>query len=70
VVDGDFAMRESELQSVLKSMRRSGINIVSIHQHMIDENPRVMFLHYWGKGKATDLAQAVHNAVQAQAQAH
>ncbi|MFL6693533.1 MAG: DUF1259 domain-containing protein [Ramlibacter sp.] len=70
VVDGDFAMRESELQSVLKSMRGSGINIVSIHQHMTNENPRVMFLHYWGKGKATDLAQAVHKAVLAQGQGH
>lgn len=33
VVDGDFAMLESELQTVLKTMRAEGINIVAIHQH-------------------------------------
>ncbi|MEX3634656.1 DUF1259 domain-containing protein [Paraburkholderia sp. BR14320] len=67
VVDGDFAMRESELQAVLKSMRASGINIVAIHQHMTGESPRIMFLHYWGKGKAADLARGVKAALDAQA---
>jgi hypothetical protein len=66
VVDGDFAMHESELQTVLKSMRASGINIVAIHQHMTQETPRIMFLHYWGKGKAVDLARAVKKAVDTQ----
>ena len=59
VIDGDFAMQESELQAVLKSLRKSGINIVAIHQHMTGEQPRVLFLHYWGIGKASDLAGAV-----------
>lgn len=66
VVDGDFAMREEDLQSVLKSMRASGINIVAIHQHMVRENPRIMFLHYWGQGRATDLAVAVRRAFDSQ----
>ena len=66
VVDGDFAMLESELQTVLKTMRASGINIVAIHQHMTQETPRIMFLHYWGKGQAVDLARAVKKAVDAQ----
>jgi len=66
IVDGDFAMREGELQTVLKSMRADGINIVAIHQHMTSENPRILFLHYWGKGKAADLARAVKNALVAQ----
>ncbi|HEY8925279.1 MAG TPA: DUF1259 domain-containing protein [Polyangia bacterium] len=59
VIDGDFAMLESELQSVLKSLRKSGINVVAIHQHMTGEQPRILFLHYWGIGKAADLASAV-----------
>ncbi|CAB3973218.1 protein of unknown function LppY and LpqO [Burkholderia cenocepacia] len=67
VVDGDFAMRESELQTVLKSMRAAGINIVAIHQHMSGESPRILFLHYWGKGKAVDLAKGVKGALDAQA---
>jgi len=66
VVDGDFAMLEGELQTVLKTMRGDGINIVAIHQHMTQETPRIMFLHYWGKGKAVDLAKAVKHAVDTQ----
>jgi len=66
VVDGDFAMLESELQTVLKTMRADGINIVAIHQHMTQETPRYVFLHYWGKGKAVDLARAVKKALATQ----
>ena len=66
VVDGDFAMRESELQTVLKTMRGEGINIVAIHQHMTFETPRILFLHYWGKGRAVDLARSVKKALVAQ----
>jgi Domain of Unknown Function (DUF1259) len=63
VVDGDFAMTEDELQPVLKSLRKSGINIVAIHNHMTHETPRIMFLHYWGRGPAKELAKAVKNAL-------
>jgi rhodanese-related sulfurtransferase len=59
VVDGDFACREGELQPVLKSLRGASINIVAIHHHMIRETPRYVFLHYWGRGKAADLAKAI-----------
>lgn len=62
VVDGDFASREDELQPVLKSLRGAGINIVAIHHHMIGETPRYVFLHYWGRGKAADLAKAIKMA--------
>ena len=67
VVDGDFAMNESELQTVLKAMRKAGINIVAIHQHMINEEPRILFLHYWGLGKAASLAQSLETVLKAQA---
>ena len=63
VIDGDFAMLESELQAVLKALRGRGINVVAIHQHMTGEQPRVLFLHYWGIGKAADLAEAVVGAL-------
>ncbi len=59
VVDGDFAVTEDELQPVLKSLLKNKINIVAIHQHMTHEEPRIMFFHYWGRGSAKDLAQAV-----------
>ena len=63
VVDGDFAMLESELQQVLKALRTSGISVVAIHNHMTHEEPRIMFLHFWGTGKAEDLAKGVKGAL-------
>jgi hypothetical protein len=66
VVDGDFAMLESELQTVLKTLRKGNIEIVAIHQHMTNEQPRIMFLHYWGVGRADDLAKAVKAALDTQ----
>jgi len=62
VVDGDFAMLESELQAVLKALRAGKINVVAIHSHMTHEQPRIVFLHYWGKGAVEDLARAVKSA--------
>jgi hypothetical protein len=63
VVDGDFAMLEDELQPVLKILRAGGINIVAIHQHMTYDHPRYLFMHYWGKGSALDLAKTVKIAL-------
>jgi hypothetical protein len=63
VVDGDFAMHETELQVVLKTLRGAKINIVAIHQHMTGEEPRIMFLHYWGIGRPGDLAKGLKAAL-------
>jgi hypothetical protein len=63
IVDGDFAMLEGEMQSVLKALRHAGINIVAIHQHMTGESPRMLFLHYWGVGRTEDLARGLKNAL-------
>src|SRR5438094_5476189 len=62
VVDGDFAVTEDELQAVLKSLVKQKIYIVAIHQHMTHEQPRIMFFHYWGRGHAKDLAEAIKSA--------
>jgi len=62
VVDGDFAVTEDELQAVLKSLVKQKIYIVAIHQHMTHEEPRIMFFHYWGRGSAKDLANAIKGA--------
>ena len=66
IVDGDFAMYESELQNVLKALRHGNINIVAIHNHMTMENPRVIFLHFWGVGPTTGLATGLKAALDAQ----
>ena len=63
LVDGDFAVTEDGLQPVLKALLKGKINIVAIHQHMIHEDPRIMFFHYWGRGAAQDLAQAVKSGL-------
>lgn len=66
LVVGDFAVLENELQTVLKTLREANINIVAIHQHMTGENPRMIFLHYYGRGKALALAQGVKAAINTQ----
>jgi hypothetical protein len=63
VVDGDFAMLEPELQPVLKALRHAGINVVAIHQHMAGEQPRILFLHYWGVGPVESLARGLRSAL-------
>jgi hypothetical protein len=65
VVDGDFVVLGEELQAALKSLRKSAINIVAIHHHMVGEEPRMIFFHYWGRGPAKDLASAVKAALAA-----
>jgi len=62
VVDGDFAVTEDELPAVLKSLVKQKIYIVAIHQHMTHEEPRIMFFHYWGRGRAKDLAENLKSA--------
>jgi protein-tyrosine-phosphatase len=63
MVAGDVAMLESEVQPVLKALRAHGIDIVAIHHHMTDVKPMVIFLHYYGTGPATKLAEGVRAAV-------
>jgi hypothetical protein len=66
IVDGDFVMLEPEVQPVLKALRGAGINVVAIHNHMIGESPRTVFLHYWGIGPTRDLAQGLKAALAVQ----
>lgn len=67
IVEGDFAMLESELQDVLKALRGAGINIAAIHHHMVNETPKIVFLHYWGAGSVSDLAKGIKTALDTQA---
>lgn len=63
IVDGDFVVTAEELQPALKSLRADGINIVAIHSHMTEDTPHVLFFHYWGRGKAADLAASLKKAL-------
>src|SRR2546428_2477712 len=66
MVDGDFVMFENELQPVLKALRGAKINVVAIHNHMTEESPRTIFLHYWGVGATEQLARGVKAALDVQ----
>jgi hypothetical protein len=68
-MDGDFIMRAGEVQPVLQALRRAGIHIVALHNHMIGERPAFYFTHFWGKGQAADLARGFRAALAAQAAA-
>jgi len=66
-IDGDFAMTAAEVQPVLRALRRAGIHVVALHNHMIGEGPAYYFTHFWGKGEATHLARGFRSALDAQA---
>jgi len=55
-IAGDVAMLASEVQPVLKALRKNGLDVVAIHQHMLSTQPTIYFLHYWGTGPADKLA--------------
>jgi hypothetical protein len=62
-IAGDVAMLEDEVTPVLKTLRKNGIDVVAIHNHMIEARPVVIFLHYWGKGPAEKLATSFKAAL-------
>jgi hypothetical protein len=68
-VDGDFIMAAAEVQPVLQALRKAGIHVVALHNHMVGEQPAFYFTHFWGKGKAANLARGVKAALEAQERA-
>ena len=62
-VAGDFTMVEDEVEPVIKALVDSGIEVVAVHNHMVHEEPRIFFLHYWGVGEAKQLAQGLRSAL-------
>lgn len=62
-VAGDFTMLEDEVEPVLKALIENGIEVVALHNHMVHEQPRIFFLHYWGIGNAEQLAKRLKAAI-------
>jgi hypothetical protein len=62
-VAGDFTMLENEVEPVIKALVENGIEVVAVHNHMVHEQPRVFFLHYWGVGNAESLAKGLKAAL-------
>jgi hypothetical protein len=62
-VAGDFTMLENEVSPVIKALIENGIEVVAVHNHMVHEQPRIFFLHYWGVGNAEQLAKGLKAAL-------
>jgi uncharacterized protein DUF1259 len=62
-ITGDFVLLGSEVQPVLKALRAHGIEVTALHSHMVDETPRLYFMHFWANDDAQKLAQGVRAAL-------
>ena len=62
-INGDFILRPAEVNAVIKVLRANGIEIASVHNHMLDEEPRLIFMHFWAYDKAVDLAKGLKVAL-------
>ncbi len=60
MVMGDLVLLENELTPVMKKLRAAGFDITAVHNHVLDETPRVLYMHYMGHGKAVELAKSLH----------
>lgn len=65
-VDGDFIMTAEEVQPVLHALRKAGIHVVALHNHMVGEQPAFYFTHFWGKGSVEDLVHGLQSVLEAQ----
>jgi hypothetical protein len=62
-IAGDIAMLEGEVNPVIKTLRANNIEVVAVHNHMLFDQPRMMFLHYYGRGPAAQLASGFRAAL-------
>jgi len=62
-VAGDFTMLENEVADVIRTLIQNGIEVVAVHNHMVHEQPKIFFLHYWGVGNAEQLAKGLKAAL-------
>lgn len=63
MVMGDLALAEDELAPVMAELQSGGIEITALHNHLIGETPRVMYMHIHGMGNAASLGKAIHSAI-------
>ncbi len=62
-IAGDIAMLQHEVNDVIKVLRKNNLEIVAVHNHMLDDDPHMIFLHYYGRGQAATLAQGFRAAL-------
>jgi uncharacterized protein DUF1259 len=62
-INGDFMLRPTELNPVIKALRANGIEVASIHNHLLDNEPTLVFMHFWAYGDAVSLAKGLKAAL-------
>ena len=62
-ITGDFVLTNDEVNPVIKALRANGIDVTAIHSHMLDEQPRLFFLHFWANDDALKLANGLRAAL-------
>ena len=63
-ITGDFVMTATEVNPVIRELRKAGIQITALHSHMLDENPRLFFMHFWANDDAVKLARGLRAALE------
>lgn len=62
-ITGDFVLISSEVNPVIEALQANGIEITALHSHMLDEQPRLFFMHFWANGDAIKLAKGLRAAL-------
>jgi hypothetical protein len=62
-ITGDFLLTAEEVNPVLRTLRQNGIDVTALHSHMLDEQPRLFFMHFWANDDAVKLAKGLRAAL-------
>jgi len=62
-ITGDFVLVEKEVNPVIRALRTNGIEVTALHSHMLDEQPRLFFMHFWANDDAIKLAKGIRAAL-------
>src|SRR5438309_9029639 len=62
-ITGDFVLSGDEVNPVIHALRANGIEVTAVHSHMLDEQPRLFFLHFWANDDALKLARGLRAAL-------
>jgi hypothetical protein len=63
-ITGDFVLLGSEVNPVIKALRQNGIQVTAVHCHMLQEDPRLFFMHFWANDDAVKLAKGLRAALE------
>lgn len=63
-ITGDFLVTGDEVTPLIRALRAGDIEVTAIHSHMLDEEPRLFFVHFWANDDAEKLARGVRGALE------